>query len=78
MKSISTDTQSLKSNKQEPDTSTRERPAFEMKESEEKHRVILQKLLLEMAANVVLELVAIAVIMDNTIFGAGRAIKQHK
>lgn len=39
--------------------------------------VILQKLLLEMATNVVLELVAIAVIMD-TIFGAGRAIKQHK
>ena len=38
---------------------------------------ILQKLLLEMAANKVVELVAIAVVMD-TIFGAGRAIKQHK
>lgn len=38
---------------------------------------ILQKLLLEMATNKVVELVAIAVIMD-TIFGAGRAIKQHK
>lgn len=37
---------------------------------------ILQKLFVEMAANVIMELVIIAVVMD-TIFGAGRAIKQH-
>ena len=38
---------------------------------------ILTNLLAALAANVIIELVIIAVVMD-TIFGAGRAIKQHK
>lgn len=36
----------------------------------------MEKLLMELATNVVIELVVIAVVMD-TIFGAGRAIKYH-
>ncbi len=38
---------------------------------------ILEKLLTTLAANLIIELVIIAIIMD-TIFGAGRALKQHK
>lgn len=37
---------------------------------------MIAKLIAELAANVVFELVLIAIVMD-TIFGAGRAIKQH-
>lgn len=38
---------------------------------------IVANLLAALAANVIIELVIIAVVMD-TLFGAGRAIKQHK
>ncbi|MBO5853105.1 MAG: phage holin family protein [Bacteroidales bacterium] len=37
----------------------------------------MERLITELAVNVIFELVLIAVVMD-TIFGAGRAIKQHK
>ena len=38
---------------------------------------MLERLLVELTKNIVIEMVVIAVVMD-TVFGAGRAIKQHK
>lgn len=51
------------------------RPVFVINEKE--GRRMLEKLIMELTKNLVIELVVIAVVMD-TIFGAGRAIKQHK